>query len=230
VERYKSWQLVVVGWNAKRKGLGFFGHVAWQASGLSETVERKELKQSVSRRRPANALAIRAANINLAKSQALAGAQHGGCDDAVLVAQGFEEAGVHLHGGAGAEFAEVLHEGEHHGGVCRCHHRLAAEHAADAGELIAVRQAQRDLAANACLHSHLKGLHPRGEVFGEGGLKFVDIHACRIANSNPGRLFHGAHAVNRFERDGFQICALQHSELDLGLGCGAIPDFFVEGF
>jgi hypothetical protein len=25
----------------------------------------------------------------------------------------------------------------------------------------------------------LKGLHPRGEVFGEGGLKRVDVHAAQ---------------------------------------------------
>jgi hypothetical protein len=36
VARYKKWQLVVVGWNARRKALGFFGHVTWQASGLRE--------------------------------------------------------------------------------------------------------------------------------------------------------------------------------------------------
>jgi hypothetical protein len=123
-------------------------------------------KQRVSRRRPANALTIRAANINLAKGQALASAQHGGCDDAVLVAQGFEETGAHLHGGARAEFAEVLHQGQHHGGVCGGHHGLAAEHAADAGELVALRQAQFDLAAFAAFDSKMKGLHPRGEVFG----------------------------------------------------------------
>jgi hypothetical protein len=31
--RYKRWQLVVVGWNAKRKAIGYFGHVTEQASG-----------------------------------------------------------------------------------------------------------------------------------------------------------------------------------------------------
>ena len=37
VARYKRLQLVVVGWSAKRKAIGFFGHVAWQASGSHET-------------------------------------------------------------------------------------------------------------------------------------------------------------------------------------------------
>ena len=37
VARYKRLQLVVVGWSAKRKALGFFGHVTWQASGWRET-------------------------------------------------------------------------------------------------------------------------------------------------------------------------------------------------
>jgi hypothetical protein len=136
-----------------KRGLGFFRHVTWQASRwcggeaaecqrASKSSTQKDVgksKQRVSRRSPANAFPIRSANVNLAKSQAFAGAQHGGCDDAVLAAEGFEEAGVHLHGGAGAEFAEVLHEGEHHGGVCGGHHGLAAEHAADAGELVALR-------------------------------------------------------------------------------------------
>jgi hypothetical protein len=36
VERYKRLQLVVVGWNAKRKVIGFFGHVTEQVSGWSE--------------------------------------------------------------------------------------------------------------------------------------------------------------------------------------------------
>jgi hypothetical protein len=31
--RYKRLQLVVVGWNAERKALGFFGHVTGQVSG-----------------------------------------------------------------------------------------------------------------------------------------------------------------------------------------------------
>jgi hypothetical protein len=35
--RYKSWQLVVVGQHAKRKALGFFGHVTWLASGQHTT-------------------------------------------------------------------------------------------------------------------------------------------------------------------------------------------------
>jgi hypothetical protein len=34
--RYKRLQLVVVGWHAKRKALGFFGHVTEQVSGQSE--------------------------------------------------------------------------------------------------------------------------------------------------------------------------------------------------
>jgi hypothetical protein len=38
--RYKRLQLVVVGWNAKRKVIVFFGHVTEQASGWSQTVER----------------------------------------------------------------------------------------------------------------------------------------------------------------------------------------------
>jgi hypothetical protein len=33
VARYKKWQLGVSGWSARRKALGFFGHVTWQASG-----------------------------------------------------------------------------------------------------------------------------------------------------------------------------------------------------
>ena len=37
VARYKRRQLVVVGWSAKRKAIGFFGHVTWQASGWRET-------------------------------------------------------------------------------------------------------------------------------------------------------------------------------------------------
>jgi hypothetical protein len=35
--RYKRWQLGVVGWNAKRKAIGFFGHVTEQVSGQSES-------------------------------------------------------------------------------------------------------------------------------------------------------------------------------------------------
>jgi hypothetical protein len=44
VARYKRLQLVVVGWRAKRKVLGFFGHVTWQASGSreSEAGERED--------------------------------------------------------------------------------------------------------------------------------------------------------------------------------------------
>jgi hypothetical protein len=34
--RYKRWQLVVVGWHAKRKVISFFGHVTEQASGWRE--------------------------------------------------------------------------------------------------------------------------------------------------------------------------------------------------
>jgi hypothetical protein len=34
--RYKRSQLVVVGWNAKRKVIGFFGHVTEQVSGQNE--------------------------------------------------------------------------------------------------------------------------------------------------------------------------------------------------
>jgi hypothetical protein len=37
VARYKRRQLGVSGWNPERKALGFFGHVAWQASGSLET-------------------------------------------------------------------------------------------------------------------------------------------------------------------------------------------------
>jgi hypothetical protein len=37
VARYKRRQLVVVGWNASRKVIGFFGHVTEQVSGQSET-------------------------------------------------------------------------------------------------------------------------------------------------------------------------------------------------
>jgi hypothetical protein len=37
VERYKWPQLGVVGLRAERKVSGFFGHVAWQASGWRET-------------------------------------------------------------------------------------------------------------------------------------------------------------------------------------------------
>jgi hypothetical protein len=33
--RYKRWQLGVVGWHAKRKVIGFFGHVTEQVSGWS---------------------------------------------------------------------------------------------------------------------------------------------------------------------------------------------------
>jgi hypothetical protein len=40
--RYKRWQLGVVGWNAKRKALGFFGHVTEQVSGQNE--KRSDLK------------------------------------------------------------------------------------------------------------------------------------------------------------------------------------------
>jgi hypothetical protein len=36
VARYKRWQLVVIGWRAKRKVIGFFGHVTEQASGWRE--------------------------------------------------------------------------------------------------------------------------------------------------------------------------------------------------
>jgi hypothetical protein len=34
--RYKRLQLVVIGWNAKRKVIGFFGHVTEQVSASSE--------------------------------------------------------------------------------------------------------------------------------------------------------------------------------------------------
>jgi hypothetical protein len=36
VARYKRWQLGVVGWRTKRKAIGFFGHIAEQASGWRE--------------------------------------------------------------------------------------------------------------------------------------------------------------------------------------------------
>jgi hypothetical protein len=36
--------------SAIRKGLGFFGHVAWQASGWSETVDRQPMKRKRQRR------------------------------------------------------------------------------------------------------------------------------------------------------------------------------------
>jgi hypothetical protein len=41
--RHKRLQLGVVGWNAKRKAIGFFGHVTEQVSGQSksEAVEEK---------------------------------------------------------------------------------------------------------------------------------------------------------------------------------------------
>jgi hypothetical protein len=34
--RYKRWQLGVVGWSARRKVIGFFGHFTGQASGSRE--------------------------------------------------------------------------------------------------------------------------------------------------------------------------------------------------
>jgi hypothetical protein len=37
VARYKRLRLGVSGWNLKRKALGFFGHVTWQASGWCES-------------------------------------------------------------------------------------------------------------------------------------------------------------------------------------------------
>ena len=37
VARYKRRQLGVSGWPVRRKALGFFGHVVWQASGWRET-------------------------------------------------------------------------------------------------------------------------------------------------------------------------------------------------
>jgi hypothetical protein len=40
--RYKRWELVACGTERHtKKGLGFFGHVTWQASGLSETAKRQ---------------------------------------------------------------------------------------------------------------------------------------------------------------------------------------------
>jgi hypothetical protein len=44
VARYKRLQLVVVGWNAKRKALGFFGHVTEQVSGLREGEAVEEIE------------------------------------------------------------------------------------------------------------------------------------------------------------------------------------------
>jgi hypothetical protein len=46
VARYKRLQLGVVGLNAKRKAIGFFGHVAWQASGWLESEAGKRIERN----------------------------------------------------------------------------------------------------------------------------------------------------------------------------------------
>ncbi len=50
VARYKRWRLGVSGWNPERKALGFFGHVAWQASGWREGEAGKRVERRRSRR------------------------------------------------------------------------------------------------------------------------------------------------------------------------------------
>jgi hypothetical protein len=50
VARYKRLQLVVIGWNAKRKDIGFFGHITEQASGSCQQAMRHQDARSLLQR------------------------------------------------------------------------------------------------------------------------------------------------------------------------------------
>jgi hypothetical protein len=106
---------------------------------------------------------------------------------------------------------EVLHEGEHHGGVCGCHHGLPADHAAYSAEVAREGEAQLHFAGFATFYAKVEGLHPRGEVFGEGGLECLYVHATqdsKTAALNSRWLLHRAHAIHGCDSDRFQIRAL----------------------
>ena len=70
---------------------------------------------------------IGTANVNFAKGQGPAGADQPGGYQAILIGHWAQKNRVELHGGAGLEFAKVIDQGQHHGGVGSGHQGLAAQ-------------------------------------------------------------------------------------------------------
>ena len=143
---------------------------------------------------PASSLALleqfvvtTAADVDLAERQALAGTDHARLHQRVLVRQRLEEAGVHLHRGARPEFAEMADQGQHHRGVGGGHHGLAAQHAAGAAELIALRQAQGHAVGVKALDFQVQGLYPRGKQVGQGLLEAVGGHGVAVLSKTRER-------------------------------------------
>jgi hypothetical protein len=74
----------------------------------------------------------RRVHLDLAEDQVAAHAQHPACDLGVRgrARHALHEAGLQLHRGHRLEFAQLAHHRQHHRGVGRGHHGLAAQHAA----------------------------------------------------------------------------------------------------
>ena len=119
----------------------------------------------------AGACARESGQLDLAEGQRLAGAQHAGMYHGILRRQGAKEAAALLHRGAGAKAAEVLHQRQHHRGVGRRHHGLAAQHVALAHQGGGERQAQAHTLGARRFHAQIERLHPGREQLGQGLLQ-----------------------------------------------------------